>query len=137
MLRIMRAARRAAEASERGPQLGRSAIVACLIEFGPQSQADVCRRLEWDPSDAVALVDALEDDEYVVRRRDKTDRRRYALEVTGDGRAWFDRLVSNAREGQAALLGGLDPSEREVFVDMLRRVLAHLDDRVPIDRSAD
>jgi len=131
MIQILRAGRRAAETSPRGPQLGRICVVACLVEFGPQSQADISRRLGWDPSDCVGIVDSLEADGSVERRRDESDRRRYALELTAAGRRRFDELAVDGQRHLTSFLGGLEPAERDPFVDMLRRVLAHLDERVP------
>src|SRR4051794_34916690 len=67
MLEILRAGRRAAEASERGPRLHHISVLACLEEFGPQSQREVAGRLRRDPSDLVAVIDQLEREGHARR----------------------------------------------------------------------
>ncbi len=72
----------------------------------------MARRLRWDPSDLVAVVDTLERDGLAVRRRDPADRRRYALEITTEGSAWVRAAVTDAAGPKtAALLSALDADE--------------------------
>lgn len=132
MLQILRAGRRAAEASPGGPRLPFLSVLACLEEYGPQSQRDVAHRLRWDPSDLVGVIDRLEQDGLVVRRRDPADRRRYALGLTRRGRAWVRSELAESETGIAGhLLSPLAAEERAQLTDLLRRVLAGLDPRVP------
>ena len=62
----------------------------------PLSQRELSDKLGMDPSDIVGLVDVLEDAGFVVRNRDETDRRRYALRLTAAGeqaKARFDAIA--------------------------------------------
>jgi DNA-binding MarR family transcriptional regulator len=131
MLQILRYGRRHAETTPGGPRLVSTAVLACLDEFGPQSQRDLCRRLGFDPSDMVAIIDALEADGHARRERDPADRRRHAIVMTPAGRAWYDEVVAGLPERMAALLPGLSPGELDTLLELLVRALAHLDERVP------
>jgi DNA-binding MarR family transcriptional regulator len=131
MLQVLRAGKRAAEQSPEGPRLPQISVLACLAEFGPQSQRDVAQRLGFDPSDVVGVVDAIEAAGHAVRRRDPCDRRRYALAITPAGRRWLKERLALADERAAVFLRGLDADERAQLLRLLQRVLAHHDGRVP------
>jgi MarR family transcriptional regulator, lower aerobic nicotinate degradation pathway regulator len=106
------------------------AVLACLDEFGSSSQKDVSARLRFDPSDLVTFVDFLEESGYVVRRRDRQDRRRYSLEITAAGRRALRRRDQDAERHNQELFAALSPEEREHLRDLLLRALAHHDPRV-------
>lgn len=131
MIQMLRAGRRLAEASPEGPRLPHMAILATLVEFGPQSQRDLGRRLGFDPSDVVGFIDDLEADGQAERRRDPEDRRRNAVAVTRAGRVWLDERLASHRERLHRFLGGLDEDERDQLLRLLQRALAHHDGRVP------
>jgi DNA-binding MarR family transcriptional regulator len=115
---------RAPEAKYRLPGF---AVMAALEEFGPASQSEVSRRLRFDPSDLVAIIDALEAEGWVVRGRDERDRRRHQLQLTDAGRAALADRFALADRYMVESFGALDEEEREQFVSMLQRILAHLD----------
>ncbi len=131
MLQILRAGRRAAEQRPGGPRLPHISVLACLVEFGPQSQREVADRLRFDPSDVVDVVDQLEEAGHAVRQRDPLDRRRYSLAATPAGRRWLDRRLAEIEARTSQFLPGLDDDERRQLESLLLRVLAHLDVRIP------
>lgn len=94
MLQILRAGKRMAEEGPEGPRLAHMAILATLVELGPQSQRDLGQRLGFDPSDVVRLIDVLEDDGHAGRRRDPDDRRRDAVVMTDAGRLRLEERPS-------------------------------------------
>src|SRR5215207_9324775 len=58
-------------------------VLAVLSELGPVSQQTLADILAVDRSTMVAFVDELEEKGYVRRGRNPSDRRAYAIEVTG------------------------------------------------------
>jgi DNA-binding MarR family transcriptional regulator len=127
MLQLLRHGRRSAEATPQGPRLHQLCVLATLQEFGPQSQRDLARRLTMDPSDMVALIDALEADGLAVRERDPVDRRRHAVAITDSGAARVGELAQLMDERAAIVLPGLDAAERRQVVDLLRRAVLAAD----------
>ncbi|MEU8341580.1 MarR family transcriptional regulator [Spirillospora sp. NPDC048832] len=111
------------------PRLPQLLVLWCVARGGPLSQRAVAERLRMDPGDLVGIVDALEKEGYLERRRDPGDRRRYALEVTGDGRRFLDAALEARIRLNEALFSPLSPQERALFKEMMLRVLAHHDDR--------
>lgn len=114
------AARLAAE----GLGMHEYATLACVEEFAPLSQQEVCDRLGVDRADMVSFVDRLEQAGALVRERDAADRRRYSLRVTPGGRALLgraDRLIGAATDEYLAALG---PDDIETLRALALRVLA-------------
>src|SRR5215470_12408969 len=106
------------------------ALLSSLEEFGPSSQKELSRRIGFDESDLVGLVDLLEREGLVERRIDSRDRRRHALTLTAKGRR---RAVATGREltrRVAAFLGALSVHEQEELRRLLLRALAPHDPRV-------
>ncbi|MBC9711430.1 winged helix-turn-helix transcriptional regulator [Streptomyces sp. TRM66268-LWL] len=93
----------------------RHVVTLQLLADGPVSQKALAEGLDVDPSVLVALLNGLENDELVHRRRDPADRRRHIVEITPEG---TERL----RKADAAL----DAVERELFAGLSERELASL-----------
>ena len=109
-------------------------VLATLAHQGPLSQREVSEAIDMDPGDLVALVDALEGLGFLTRERDPNDRRRYALEITDAGRVALHERRNYAVRMNDELFAGLAPGEREVLEGLLRKALAHHDDRFAGDR---
>ncbi len=82
---------------------------------GPVTQKALIERLDVDPSVLVALLNDLEGDDLVRRRRDTADRRRHIVEITPRG-------SSQLRTSDTTL----DTVEDELFADLSERDLATL-----------
>lgn len=109
-------------------------VLATLDEFGPAAQKDISRRLRIDASDLVSLLDDLEEREFVRRRRDDRDRRRYVVTITPEGvKKLRSRLISMQKVNDI-LLSALTEDERERLREMLTRAYRRHDpDRVPVN----
>ncbi len=71
-----------------GPQAG---ILKIIVEYGPLNLTDVCGRAFRHITTVGGIVDRLERDGYVRRRRTTRDRRKVMLEATPKGK----RLASS------------------------------------------
>lgn len=99
-------------------------VMAMIAADAGLSQQDISARLGLDPNIIVALTDDLERQQLVTRSRSATDRRRYALQLTPDGR---DRLAEADRLIQAAehdLLTPVTDDEAASLRDLAARILA-------------
>ena len=100
-----------------------------LLAEGPISQQALGEQLGIDRTTVVELIDDLEQQGVVVRRRNPSDRRSYALSLTPKGRT-VQKRAARAFDGAAEeFLGALRPAERPVFADMLRRLISSADER--------
>jgi DNA-binding MarR family transcriptional regulator len=87
----------------------------------------VSQRALTDPlgipaSRLVAVVDELEDNGLVERRRNPEDRRAHALFLTAKGRKMLDRARRIARENEEGFCAPLAPAEREQLLGLLARL---------------
>ena len=96
------------------------------IAFEPgRSQQEIAAQLGLLPSRLVALVDDLEGSGLVERRRNSTDRRLYALDLTEAGQHKMRDLGRVAQTHGSELLKPLSRAERATLHDLLTRLADH------------
>ncbi|WP_406452240.1 MarR family transcriptional regulator [Streptomyces sp. NBC_00876] len=88
----------------------RHSMTLMLLTDGPVTQKSLIEALGVDPSILVSLLNDLERDDLVHRRRDPADRRRHIVEITPEGTARLESADS-----------ALDTVERELFADLSER----------------
>jgi DNA-binding MarR family transcriptional regulator len=86
-------------------------------------QNGLATRLGLDQSHASLLIEQLVAMGLVDRRIDGADRRVRLLELTAPGRRLVKRLSPPSRAANERILMPLSPAEREVFVNLLVRVI--------------
>ncbi len=101
------------------------AILHQLYDAGPISQQALGRALRIHASNLVALIDQLESDGSLIRRRDPDDRRRYLLELTDAGVRRLAAAQRAAQSAEADMLSPLTPAERERLRGYLARLAGH------------
>lgn len=102
----------------------REFFVLAALASGPDlSQQDLSRLLNLDPTTVVAVIDELERRDYVERRRNPADRRRYILVLTDAGRQALVDADRVADRIEANFFGELTAEERKLLHSMLGRVM--------------
>ncbi|KAA0929822.1 MULTISPECIES: MarR family winged helix-turn-helix transcriptional regulator [Streptomyces] len=100
-------------------------FVLAALAGGPElSQQDLSRLLNLDPTTVVTVIDEMERNQHVERRRNPADRRRYNLILTESGRealATADRVATEVEEN---FFGALAGDEREALRKMLGVLMA-------------
>ncbi|MCQ8771827.1 MarR family winged helix-turn-helix transcriptional regulator [Streptomyces telluris] len=90
---------------------------------GRATPSELAAAIKLSPSAMTSRLDGLERRGFVRREASAADRRKVTVELTGPGRtAWQSALETEGRE-EHRILQALDPAERELLVDLLRRVL--------------
>ncbi len=101
-----------------------------LLGNGPISQQELGEQLGIDRTTIVELIDQLERQGLVVRRRNAADRRSYALVLTPRGRA-VQKRASKAFDAAAdEFFGALKSTERQLLSDMMRRLIVAADEKL-------
>ncbi|MGJ9403967.1 MarR family winged helix-turn-helix transcriptional regulator [Arthrobacter sp. KK5.5] len=85
------------------------------------TQRELADFLSLDPSQIVALVDALERRGLVGRESDPSDRRSKLVSATLEGRAVYREARKATAAAEDEALAGLDASEREVLLRLLAK----------------
>ena len=94
-----------------------------LLAEGPVSQQSLGEQLGIDRTTVVELIDQLEEQGVVVRRRNPIDRRSYALHLTPKGKT-VQKRAARAFDGAAdEFFEPLAPAEQNTMMEMLRRVI--------------
>ena len=104
-------------------------LLGLLHDDGPIGQRELGQLMETDPSILVTLLNPLEAEGLLSRRRDPLDRRRHLVRLTDRGER---RLATAARaqsEAEEELFAGRDKGQRE----QLRMLLVALKDSLSAD----
>jgi DNA-binding MarR family transcriptional regulator len=97
--------------------------VLAFLSRGPLSQRQLIDLLGVDKSTMVRVVDDLERQGLLVRRRDPNDRRAYAVELTDHGRQRLDAAQTATRDLGAHLFGWLSDHDRRRLHATLHRII--------------
>lgn len=97
-------------------------LLLCLGRNDGQSQQQLADLVGIHRNAMVGLVDDLEERGLVERRRHPSDRRAHAVHLTGAARDLLPEVTATADRLDDELLTGLDGTERERLMTLLRRM---------------
>ena len=104
-------------------QIKQYAALAIADADGPISQQALGESIGCDRTTMVELMDDLERAGLTKRRRNPTDRRAYAIELTAAGRRVLARAGTKLRAAEKEFLDPLSDGERDQLRGMLLRLL--------------
>ena len=110
------------ETGTTGPQLWAMQTIA---RSTPVNVSELARSMYLHPATVVGILDRLEQQGFVVRRRSARDRRVVEVALTGEGQK---RIAGSPEIAQHALVRGLEALPQ----DSLRRIAGSLDELVGI-----
>jgi DNA-binding MarR family transcriptional regulator len=99
-------------------------ILAVLGSNATLSQQDLAKLLNLDPTTVVAVIDEMEQNAHVERRRNPRDRRRYILHLSDTGRNVLENSSRAVDEVERHFLSGLPAEDRIRLNAILGRALA-------------
>jgi MarR family transcriptional regulator, transcriptional regulator for hemolysin len=99
-------------------------VLAHLVRVGKSTQTEVALALAQHPAGVSRLVEELDRQGYVLRRRDPRDRRRVHVEASARGRRRFLSILPEVVRGVDQALETLSDQDRRVLRDLLRRVVS-------------
>jgi DNA-binding MarR family transcriptional regulator len=104
---------------------------------GAMSQQALGAALDIDASNLVALLNELESDSLISRRRDAEDRRRHVVEISKRGTKLVGEVERAAAEVEDQFFAALDEDERAALQGLLVRVARSADVPSPAEMAGD
>jgi DNA-binding MarR family transcriptional regulator len=98
-------------------------VLKTLCEYGATSQQAMGELLNIDRATMVATIDHLEALDFVKRRRNKSDRRAYAVLLTSSGRSAVSAADEALDKLDSQLLSELSPTDRQGLHAYLCRIV--------------
>jgi MarR family transcriptional regulator, transcriptional regulator for hemolysin len=95
------------------------------------NQAGLADLLEVRPMTLVRQIDRMEEDGWIERRPDPSDRRARRLVLTAKARPILDRILDLSNEVRNETFAGLSEVEGRHLITLLGRVHGNLSERVP------
>lgn len=105
------------------------AVLAVLAEGTRETQATIADALCWDRSYLVGLLDLLEEQGMVERKRDTADRRRHVVSMTPAGEKELERLRAVHEQVDESLFEPLTAAELKTLTALLGKLAAAKDPR--------
>ncbi|MGO9973651.1 MAG: MarR family winged helix-turn-helix transcriptional regulator [Solirubrobacteraceae bacterium] len=120
---LARIARRSSEAALEPTGLRPRHLVALTIlrDHGAMTQTVLGEALRLDPTNLVGLLNELEQQGLLERRRDPDDRRRHIVEISNAGRTALTQAEHALASVQDEVLSGLNEDERTALHALLSR----------------
>jgi DNA-binding MarR family transcriptional regulator len=88
-------------------------ILGLLHDQGGMAQRELMQEMEIDPSILVTLLNPLEADGFVARKRDPDDRRRHLVTLTAAGKRHLASASRAQKEAEDELFASLSSNQRK------------------------
>jgi DNA-binding MarR family transcriptional regulator len=112
--------------AEHGLSLGQYQILRALLTKDGISQSELSDRLEVHKAALTALIDGLERDGYIKRRRPESDGRKLIVFLTAKGRNLQQGLQELARDINVKSQQKIAKGDMEVTVRVIDQIVANL-----------
>jgi DNA-binding MarR family transcriptional regulator len=97
-------------------------VMLVLDEGSRETQGSIAAALGYDRGQLVGLLDELEEQGLVERKRDPNDRRRHIVRLTSEGKKALRRLRALAKQLEDDFLTPLSDDDRQALHSLLLRL---------------
>jgi DNA-binding MarR family transcriptional regulator len=102
-------------------------VLARLRDGVASNSAELSRSLNYDTGSLTRLVDQLEEQKLVVRRRSRSDRRVHDLALTPAGRATVTALTPRVVDIHNRVLSGFSRTEAEQLLRTIEKLISGIE----------
>ena len=107
--------------------VGHLPVLVALTDGNPQTQRDLARFAKIEQSSMAQMLVRMERDGLIQRTPDPADGRSSFIALTEICRARMPEACKVLYQGNRDALDGFTDEETELFIDLLRRLIANLD----------
>lgn len=111
------------QAPQQGSFRGQGRIIFLLAKNEGISQRQLADLAQIKPSSLTQLLERLEKDQLIYRRRDKDDRRIIRVWLTAKGKERHANNLQHRRKYEQLLLSEVSDAEKDVFIQVLGKML--------------
>ena len=98
--------------------------IMILVEQNPGiSQVDVGRILDMDRATTMAIIDKLQDRQWLERRKSIQDKRKHALHLTSKGNTALKEMKKEVMNIEKAFVSPLTADEKKQLLVLLKKLL--------------
>jgi DNA-binding MarR family transcriptional regulator len=106
-------------------------VLTVLREQGSPTQQALAAALQTDRTNLIGVLNELETDGLILRRRSTEDRRRHFVELTDEGMVRLSEAEAALAAAEDEVLAALDDDQRETLYQLLAQATAsHVGDCV-------
>lgn len=105
---------------------GQGRIIELIAQHEGCAQRDLAALARIKPGSLTEVLERLERNRYVVRRRDEHDRRVIRVYLTERGRRFHAELIEQRAKFARCLLEDVTPQERQEFVRVIEKMQRQL-----------
>ena len=120
---------------DRGLTRTRATALWEIAHRTPVTQRELSSALKVTPRNVTTLVDALEQDGFVLRKSHPTDRRAILLDLSDKGHRAVSRMKREAHQFAQKLFGDMEPDRLKTFLDALEHITTKLGNLIAEDRA--
>jgi MarR family transcriptional regulator, lower aerobic nicotinate degradation pathway regulator len=123
---LSRRMRVAGESALKAAELRPRHLIALTVlrDHGESGQAELAGTLQLDRTNLVGLLNELETDGLIERRRSPEDRRRHTVVLTDEGRERLARAEFMLAAAEDVVLGALTAKQRDTLYELLHKATA-------------
>ncbi|MDO4285453.1 MAG: MarR family transcriptional regulator [Eubacteriales bacterium] len=107
---------------------GQAKVLECLLECDGLTPKEIARRCSIDKSTITGLLKKMEEKYLIDRIGDSDDRRAVQIMLTEEGKHYAEQAVLIGEKTDALAASRLSTEQRESLMDLLRTVIATLED---------
>lgn len=105
-----------------GLTIGQFAVLEMLYHLGPQNQRCIGAKTLRSPGNVVTVVDNLERNGWVLRKKHPDDRRAYLVQLTDEGREKIAAIFQDHLQRLKEIFGVLTPEEIVSLGEMSKKL---------------
>lgn len=118
-----------AELKDTGLTVGQPKVLEYLQAHDGAHQAEIARACRIEAATLTSLLNRMEEHSLLERRTQPGDRRSFFIFLTPKGAALAQQVTDTFRQLEENAFQGVDEQERQLFLNIFRRVHANLTER--------